>query len=146
MNRSKSYLFAWIVLCGILLMVLIGCNSKKDDASTSIDISHYHTATFEYVEDTGYKLITSEIGSLYTFIGLNIVPSEKAFSEDWIYRITFNPKKFMPNEEEFVILFASDCIWADGKCYVPADGVSYSDILAWAENKYLYFDYELMTE
>jgi len=124
---------------------MTACTSS--DTPQIESVRKYSQATFEYAEDTGFKLITSEIGSLHTFDGLNIEPTDEAFQGEWIYRITFNPKILMPESEEYVILFGETNLMVNGKVYKAADGVDYNDILSsWAEAKYKYFDYELMTD
>lgn len=102
-------------------------------------------ATFEYKDDTGYKLITSEIGSLHTFDSLALKSSNTEFSGQWNYRIIFNPSSYSKNTEEVIILFGDSNLSINGKEY-ESDGGSYSEILNWAADKYVFFDYELIVE
>jgi len=63
-----------------------------------------------------------------------------------VYRIIFNPHKYSKNTEEVVILFGEECISINGVTYIADDNVLYSDILSWAEAKYKFFDYDLITD
>lgn len=129
-----------------LFCVLAFSACTPDNHNSRETVSDFAVATFEYKEDNGYKLITSEIDSLDTFDGLMLKQAETDFKGDWIYRITFNPQEYTINAEEFIILFGDECVSINGKIYVADDNVSYSDILSWAENKYKFFDYDLIAD
>lgn len=126
------------------IFVLSACTSNNQTKRETVSDSA--VATFEYIEDKGYKLITSEIDSLDTFDGLMLKQAEVDFTGDWVYRIIFNPQKYSKNTEAVVILFGEECISINGETYVADDNVSYSDILSWAEAKYKFFDYDLITD
>ena len=135
-----------IALLLVLSCVLVLSACKKDNQVKREPVSDFAVATFEYKEDSGYKLITSEIDSLDTFDGLMLKPVEMNFNGEWIYRITFNPQEYSKNTEEVVILFGEECVSINGVTYIADDNVSYSDILSWAEAKYKFFDYDLITD
>ena len=131
----------------LALVCVLGLTSCKPNNQVKREaVSAFTVATFEYKEDDGYKLITSEIDSLNTFDSLLLKPAEIEFDGEWIYRITYNPQKYSKDTEEFVILFGEQCVSINGITYFADDGVSYSDILNWAVSKYEFFDYELITE
>lgn len=131
----------------LVLSCVLGLSAcKKDNQTKRETVSDSAVATFEYNEDNGYKLITSEIDSLDTFDGLMLKQAEVDFTGDWVYRIIFNPQKYSKNTEEIVILFGEDCISINGVTYIADDNVLYSDILSWAEAKYKFFDYDLITD
>ncbi len=131
----------------LALSCVLGLSAcKSDNQGKRETVSEFPVATFEYKEDNGYKLITSEIDSLDTFDGLRLKPVEIDFNGEWIYRITFNPQEYSMNTEEFVVLFGEDCVSLNGVTYIADDNVSYSDILSWAEAKYKFFDYDLITD
>lgn len=126
------------------IFVLSACTSNNQTKRETVSDSA--VATFEYIEDKGYKLITSEIDSLDTFDSLMLKQAEIDFTGEWVYRIIFNPQKYSKNTEAVVILFGEECISINGETYVADDNVSYSDILSWAEAKYKFFDYDLITD
>lgn len=126
------------------IFVLSACTSNNQTKRETVSDSA--VATFEYIEDKGYKLITSEIDSLDTFDSLMLKQAEVDFTGEWVYRIIFNPQKYSKNTEAVVILFGEECISINGETYVADDNVSYSDILSWAEAKYKFFDYDLITD
>ena len=126
------------------IFVLSACTSNNQTKRETVSDSA--VATFEYIEDKGQKLITSEIDSLDTFDSLMLKQAEIDFTGEWVYRIIFNPQKYSKNTEAVVILFGEECISINGETYVADDNVSYSDILSWAEAKYKFFDYDLITD
>jgi hypothetical protein len=141
MKKQLKWLISGIVLvAAIAAFYMHNLDSKGIDQRKSV--ANFSAASFEYVNDTGYKLITSEIGALATFDSLLLKPSEEEFTEDWIYRITFHPKSIMPNDTEFAILFGEHSLSMNGKTYVAENG-NYADILHWVSGKYEYFDYAL---
>lgn len=134
------------VIISVLIMVLAlltACVKETKDKRPTVNGAS--VAKFEYAEevDDGYKLITSEIASLYTFDSLSITISDDNGSFDWIYQITFNPKELVEQGNQIVVLFGEDVISINGQNYIPADGTDYSGVLDWATNKYQSFDYEL---
>ena len=138
MKKSVALILA--VLC------VLGLSACKGDEPVQRErVSDFAVATFEYIEDDGYKLITSEIDSLDTFDGLLLKPADVEFDGEWIYRIIYNPAKYSKNTEEFVILFGAECVSVNGTTYI-GDGAAYSGILDWAAGKYKFFDYELITD
>ena len=136
--------FKILVLALSCVCVLSSCTSNNQTERETV--SNSAVATFEYNEDNGYKLITSEIDSLDTFDGLTLKQAEVDFTGDWVYRIIFNPQKYSKNTEEVVVLFGEECISINGVTYIADDNVLYSDILSWAEAKYKFFDYDLITD
>ena len=137
---KKLIVLLLALLCVLGLSACVSDNQVKRET-----VSDFPVAIFEYKEDIGYKLITSEIDALDTFDGLMLKKVETEFNGEWIYRITFNPQEYSKNTEEFVILFGDECVSINGVTYIAEDNVSYSDILGWAENKYQFFDYDLIT-
>ena len=131
----------------LVLLCVFGLSAcKTNNQSKRETVSNSAVATFEYKDDKGYKLITSEIDTLDTFDSLMLKQSEEAFTGDWVYRITFNPPKYSKNTEEIVIMFGEQCISINGVTYVGDNNISYADILSWAEAKYKFFDYDLITD
>lgn len=101
------------------------------------DVSNYSVATFEKKGEDGYKQITSEISSLYTFDSLCLCPMMDYVPQgDWLYRLVLG-------EGELELLFWENVVTANGKVYAPAEGVSSGSILNWAAGKYDSFHYEL---
>ena len=133
-----------LVLVLFCALSLFACKADNQEDTALVPISF--VATFEYRDDNGYKLITSEIDSLNTINSLLLKKSETEFDGEWVYRIVFNPQKYTKQVEECVVLFGEECISINGVTYVADDNASYSDILSWAEAKYKFFDYELMID
>ena len=148
-TKSKSKIWAIIgsgTIAAALLVVLCLLLLKPDDNEAErISVRNTAAASFEFIDDKdkGYKLFTSEIATLWTFDSLTLEPSEEELSEDWVYRIIFNPGYIVKNGNEIVILFGENNLSVNGKTYVASAGVDYNDILNWAKWKYDYYDYEL---
>ena len=146
MNNRKM----WAMMIGGILLVVLAVilyfawSSPAESEPERPSISHAPAAMMEFSGDTGYKLITSEIGTLRSFDSLLIEPSEEEFSGEWVYRLVFNPSAVMPQGEEIVVLFGEKNLSINGQTYTGEDGVDYADILDWAAGKYQYFDYELI--
>lgn len=138
MCMRKLMILAVIFVC---VLGLSACGVDKENTDRE-SVSDFTVAAFEYRDDDGYKLITSEIDSLDTFDSLLLKPTETEFSGEWIYRIVYNPSEYSKNTEEFVILFGEESVSINGKNYI-GDDVPYSEILGWASSKYEFFDYEL---
>ena len=150
MKNKQNKRKMWALMIGGLLIVLLAAAlwfifaRPAESEPERPSILHAAAATMEFSEDTGYKLITSEIGTLRSFDSLLLKPVEEEFSGEWVYRLVFNPKAVMLNGEEIVVLFGEKNLSINGKTYTGADGVDYADILDWAAGKYQYFDYELL--
>ena len=131
-----------IVVLAVILRFTLAKPTEREPERPSV--SHAAAATMEFAGSTGYKLITSEIGTLRTFDSLLLQPSEEEFSGEWVYRLVFNPKAAVLNGEEIVVLFGEKNLSINGQTYTGEDGVDYADILDWAAGKYKYLDYELI--
>lgn len=148
--EMKSKHKAWAMIIGVIFIAIFGAVLclvffKPDDSSEErVSVRDATVAIFEFIDDKdkGYKLFTSEIATFYSFDSLRLEPSEEEFSGDWIYRIIFNPK----SKNEIVILFGENNLSVNGRTYMAAEGVDYTNILNWAKWKYDYYDYELRQE
>lgn len=152
MTKKKWFLFAVMLLVLMIIASFVLWRNHEDQQKTEAFILYPNSGSvrfaavmFEYAEEGGYKLITSEMGKFSSFDSLRIVPTDNDFQGDWIYRLTFAPKSYTDNGEEYIILFGSENLSVDGKTYVPEEGVNYAEILEWIAGKYKYFeDYELL--
>ena len=144
-NRNMwALMIAGILIVAFAMVLWFAFGRPVESEPERPSVSHAPAATMEFAEDTGYKLITSEIGTLRSFDSLLIEPSDEEFSGEWVYRLVFNPKAMALNGEEIVVLFGEKNLSINGQTYTGADGVDYRDILDWAAGKYQYFDYELL--
>lgn len=101
-------------------------------------------ARFEYSGDNGgYKLITSEIAQFNSLRDMNLIPTEGKFTGEIIYRLILNWNEVSEGAEEYIILVGEDCLSVNGQLFLP-NGFDFSEILAYFEGKYRYFDYELL--
>lgn len=147
-NRKRNIWAIAACSLGAALLIIVLCQifiKPGDNGSERISVWGTAAACFEFIDDKdkGYKLFTSEIATLWTFDSLCLEPSEEAFKGDWIYRIIYNPKSYVGNGKEIVVLFGENNLSINGDTYVAENGVDYADILNWAAYKYKYYDYEL---
>ena len=77
--------------------------------------------------------------SMSSLAEMRIQPSQGEFTEDWVYRFTYNPREKVIDGHEIVVLFGETSMSVDGVTYLPEDGVPYGAVLEWAEGKYAYF-------
>ncbi len=133
-----------LMMVFILVLGIAGCSGNSSEEERPL-VTNAAAATFAYIEDIdqGYKVITSEVSSLYTFDDLALIPADDNSTFDWIYRIVFNPAEIVKDGEEITVLFGEEAISINGVNYVAANETDYSDILEWAANKYDFFDYAL---
>lgn len=92
--------------------------------------------------DGSETLVDSETASLSSFADLRLVasPLEPADrEEDWLYRIVFDPSEKVKGAEEIAVSFHKDYVQIGREFYLPEEGVSYENILDWAEGKFAYF-------
>ena len=129
----------------LLFAMLIGCNPKEEKTRRP-NVGDSYCAKFEYAdeENGGYKIVTSEIKTLSLFFdNIILVETDETFSEDWIYRITFNWNKIAVDSTEIVILIRANTMSIDSINYTTEDGVSFSRVVDVVTSKYVKFDYEL---
>lgn len=137
-------IITFLILLGILLS-LLACTSritKKELPSFSDSVC----AKFEYVceENGGYKVITSEIKILTNYFdSIILIPLEEPYTEDWIFRITFDWKEIVPVGNEILVLVGNNSMSIDGKNYTTEEGVDFTGILDTLLSKYKHFDYDL---
>ena len=84
-----------------------------------------------------YQTITVNINDL------DIVPSDEAFVEPWLYRFTYNPPELVHDKDgnsvEIVVLFGAENLSVDGATYTSGEGLPYRKLLNWAETQYQYY-------
>ena len=130
----------------MIVSLLISLTSCKDTAYTVPDFTRYHSARFEYSGDVGYKFITSEVGRLTTLIGLiEMCDASKIMPEgEPIYRIFYGWSPVSDGADIVEVAFYDGCFTVGDVAYKHKNEPDAP--LEWAENKYEYFDYELMPE
>ena len=70
---------------------------------------------------------------------MRIIPADETFTQEWIYRFTYNPQEKVINGHEIIVLFGASSLEIDGVTYAPEEGTSYDSILEWAEGVYKYY-------
>lgn len=137
-----------ILLVIIMIMALTACSAVKEKEQSVFDKMRESTvALMESSDGAGvYVWNMMDITSLSSF-EIEEAPLEPADKEDdWLYRITYNPKDKVSNSEEIIVSFHRDYLQIGSEYYLPKQGANYGDILDWAESKYEYLVKEYGTE
>lgn len=147
MDKRRALLFLTLLTIGCILIFLgIFFKDKKDVPQYDVfeRIWHSPCIKFEKFSDDGTQyepiIITSETLNLRDFFcSLRIVEGDTPIG-DVLYKITFNCKEIMLNDEEIIILVGKQALSIDGVIYVPEDGVVYKGIKDAIHGKWKYFD------
>jgi len=147
MDKRRALLFLTLLTIGCILIFLgIFFKDKKDVPQYDVfeRIWHSPCIKFEKFSDDGTQyepiIITSETLNLRNFFcSLRIVEGDTPIG-DVLYKITFNCKEIMLNDEEIIILVGKQALSIDGVIYVPENGVLYKDIKDAIHGKWKYFD------
>ena len=143
MKKTVSILFTILII-----VTLNACSaSKENDKSVFDQIKESSVAKMESSE--GVKVYVWNMQDIASLSSLQIeeAPLEPADKEeDWLYRITYNPKDKVSNGEEIIVSFHSAYIQIDSEFYLAKQGVGFDGILEWAESKLEYLVKEYGTE
>ena len=143
MKKTVSILFTIL-----MIVTLNACSaSKENDKSVFDQIKESSVAKMESSE--GVKVYVWNMQDIASLSSLQIeeAPLEPADKEeDWLYRITYNPKDKVSNGEEIIVSFHSAYIQIDSEFYLAKQGVGFDGILEWAESKLEYLVKEYGTE
>lgn len=132
---------ALIVGGGFLDKYLDHNTGTKEYTGDMIKISEAVAAKFE-TADGKSVFVDGEIAQLRSLSELDIqqaplTPADS--SDDWIYRITFNPVEKVPNGEEIVVYVHEKYLQIGIEYYLPCGNVEFDSILEWFEGKAAYF-------
>ena len=129
-----------ILITVIVIMALTACSASKEKEKSIFDrIQESSVALME--SSDGVKVYVWNMQNLASLSSLQIeeAPLEPADKEeDWLYRITYNPKDKVSNSEEITVSFHRDYIQIGSEFYLAKQGVDYDDILEWAKSKHEY--------
>ena len=129
-----------ILITVIVIMALTACSASKEKEKSIFDrIQESPVALME--SSDGVKVYVWNMLDLASLSSLEIeeAPLEPADKEeDWLYRITYNPKDKVSNGEEITVSFHRDYIQIGSEFYLAKQRVDYDDILEWAKSKHEY--------
>ena len=137
-----------ILISVIMIMALAACSASKEKEKSIFDrIQESSVALME--SSDGVKVYVWDMQELGSLSSLQIEeasfePADK--EEDWLYRITYNPKDKVSNSEEITVSFHRDYIQIGSEFYLAKQGADYDDILEWAESKHEYLVKEYSAE
>lgn len=132
--------FAIILLSCIILLSLTACNVSKTENDVLEEIRSAPVVKLESaIQQDSQPFFVDNAGTTTSIADMRIQSSAEEFSEEWIYRFTYNPNEKMIDGHEIVVLFGLTSMEIDGTAYIPEDGVEYDTILEWAEGVYNYY-------
>lgn len=143
MKKTIPMLFAII-----MIIALTACSTSNEKEQSVFDkMRESSVALMESSNGTKvYVWNMMDLASLSSFeieeASLEPVDDE----DDWLYRITYNPRDKVSNPEEFIVSFYSEYMQIGSEFYLSKQGADYDDILEWAESKFEYLVNEYDTE
>lgn len=94
----------------------------------------------EYADQSDHQQVfVDNTGSTASIADMDIQSSQNGFSEEWVYRFTYNPREKVRGGQEIVVLLGSTSMEIEGTTFTPGDGVAYDAILDWAEGVYDFY-------
>lgn len=149
-KRPKMAVYTLIAVLLIAAVAIVctftGAKDKSNETNTQLwpEDAIISCARFEYAGDNGgYKLITSEIAQFNSLRSMNLIPVEGEFTGDIIYRLILNWNEVSKGAKAYIILVSEESLSVNGQLFQP-DGFDFSEILAYFEGKYEYFEYNLL--
>lgn len=131
--------FGLVLICAACLLLSACAADKAEDNGIMDEILSACVTKLEYSgQEGGDPVFSYSLVEMASIANMRIQPSEEEFTEEWIYRFTYNPREKVINGHEIVVLFGETSMSVDGVSYRPEDGVAYDDVLEWAEVKYDY--------
>lgn len=132
--------FTIILLSCIILLTLTACNVSETENNVLEEIRSAPVVKLESSEQQDSQpIFVDNVGTTTSIADMRIQSSTEEFSEEWLYRFTYNPNEKVIDGHEIVVLFGSTSMEIDGTPYTPEDGVDYDTILEWAEGAYNYY-------
>ena len=130
----------WIIMSCLFCLLFVGCKSETAESSIFKEIRTAPVVKLEFAgQHNDEPLFADNVGTSASIADMRIVPSDEKFTQEWIYRFTYNPHEKVIDGHEIVILFGSSLLEIDGVTYIPEAGVAYDTILKWTEGVYNYY-------
>ena len=129
-----------VLIAVIMTAALTACSASNGKEQSIFDkIQESSVALME--SSDGVKVSVWNMQDLASLSSLQI--EEAAFEpadkeEDWLYRITCNPKDKVLNREEITVSFHREYIQIGSEYYLAKQGIDFQEILKWAESKFEY--------
>lgn len=138
---KKGMLFAALLILLIFLFMLASCKSNEVENDVLEEIRSAPVVKLESATHPDNEpIFIDNTGTSTSIADARIQVGSEDFSEEWIYRFTYNPKEKVIDGHEIAILFGATSMEIDGVPYTTEEGVEYSSILDWAEGVYGYYE------
>ena len=128
---KKLFVLVLIALSSACL-VLASHNRQSVSVENSLmeTIRSAPVVKLEYADQSDHQQVfVDNTGSTSSISDMDIQSSQNGFSEEWVYRFTYNPREKVRGGQEIVVLFGSTSMEIDGTIYTTRDGVTYDAIL-----------------
>lgn len=131
--------FGLILICALCLLLSSCAADQAEDNNIMEEIQSAPVVKLEYSgQEGGEPVFSWDPLTMSSLSVMRIQTAEGEFTEEWVYRFTYNPREKVINGHEIVVLFGKTSMSIDGMLYQPEAGVAYDDILEWAEMRYDY--------
>lgn len=140
-HGKKLFVLVLIALSSACL-VLAPHNRQSVPVENSLlaEIRSAPVVKLEYADQPDHQLVfVDNAGSTASIADMDIDSSQDEFSEEWLYRFTYNPREKVRGGHEIVVLLGSTAMEIDGTTFTSGDGVAYDAILDWAEGVYNFY-------
>lgn len=129
-----------LILISTACLLLTACAPDEAEDGIMDEIRSAPVVKLEYSgQGGGEPAFCYDPVSMSSLADMRIQPSQGEFTEEWVYRFTYNPREKVIDGHEIVVLFGETSMSVDGVTYLPEAGVPYAAMLEWAEGKYAYF-------
>ena len=115
--------FVLLLICAVCLLLAACAPGEAGDSGVMEEIRSAPVVKLEYAgQEGGEPAFCYDPVSMSSLAEMRIQPSQGEFTEDWVYRFTYNPREKVITGHEFVVLFGETSISVDGGTSLPGTG------------------------
>ena len=138
---KKLFVLVFIALSSACL-VLAPHNHQSVPVENSLmeTIRSAPAVKLEYADQLNHQQVfVDNAGSTASIANMDIQSSQNGFTEEWLYRFTYNPCEKVRSGQEIVLLLGPTSMEIKGTTFTPGDSVAYDALLDWAEGVYDFY-------
>ena len=98
--------FILLLICAVCLLLAACAPGEAEDSGVMEEIRSAPVVKLEYAgQEGGGPVFCYDPVSMSSLAEMRIQPSQGEFTEDWVYRFTYNPREKVIDGHEIVVLF-----------------------------------------
>lgn len=98
--------FVLLLICAVCLLLAACAPGEAEDSGVMEEIRSAPVVKLEYArQEGGEPVFCYDPVSMSSLAEMRIQPSQGEFTEDWVYRFTYNPREKVIDGHEIVVLF-----------------------------------------